>query len=105
MPAKKSNTMKYLLLAGAAGAAYFFFIKPQAVTTTPANPADVAFIQSWAAGLDPHNQSLFLAALPTFTTEQVANMKALIQTWETNTAPNETMTNYWVNFSNALGLT
>lgn len=104
---KKSNTTKYLLIAGVAAVGYYFYSQNSAATaaTTAANSADLAYINSWAQGLDPHNKPLFLAALPSFSADQVANMKALIQSWSGITPLTDQMINYWVNFSSGLGLT
>jgi hypothetical protein len=103
--AKKSNTTKYLLIAGVAAVGYYFYSKSQAPAAAAVNPNDLAAVTSWAQGLDAHNKPLFLAALPSFTADQVANMKALINSWNGVTPLTDQMINYWVNFSSGLGLT
>jgi hypothetical protein len=100
----KSSTTKYLLIAGVAAVGYYLHTRSSAqaqVAAAPVNPADAAFVQSWAKGLTGQGAINFQNAFPTLSASDLSNWAALIKKQEDSpgvyfTGPEQDFYDYFV---------
>lgn len=80
MAARKSNTMKYVLIAGVAAVGYYFYTRSssQAIASGQPDPLQVAVVQAWAGGLTGSNAVNFQNKFSTLSAADISNLYGLI---------------------------
>lgn len=106
MAARKSNTMKYLLIGGVVAVGYYLYTRTSAagITAGQPNPLEVAGVQSWATGLTGSNAVNFQNALPNLSAADISGLTGLINVWNNGGTPTAAQTSYWQALASRIGL-
>lgn len=104
--ATKSNTTKYLLIAGVAAVGYYFYTRSsQAAVSGQPDPIQAAAVQAWAGGLTGSNAVNFQNAFPSLSAADISNLYSIIMNvFNPGVQASPTQQAIWDNLTARIGL-